>query len=622
MRAPIWLTVASLSFASIGCGDPIGPDEDEDARFQVVMPGKADDYFSNVASEFEVTGKVTVEMTDDEFADERLRDKLVAERISAVGVYLATYLTDKFRGIDINDDGEITDDEVFFHNEEYGNFKAMVRNRSVDVLGVEGADGTYEASFTLDLAGPRDLPEQLVEAGGERANGVGVRFDLRMPRGATTDSGGKPIRKFNPDKYEGELESVRLTLAALPEVGDAFPAYADFFGDGRYDITLYYGHDYNVVRSDLKDARLAFDTLVSLGFTPPVEKFEDLGADSGPFHKVVYTVRQDDGEACVTNEAINAFNDPSLTVETLREYGVRSDAARNVLDWRTGEDHKPGTLDDRKFSTLGDIDSVRGIGPATMTRIQDAVRGICDSPIRGARVEVRVFHSDMYLGKRAEQRERVLYELVERDVFFYNGHAGPYYGLYLDGDYEAYVDDSEFADLPFEPGRQHLFVAQGCQTYSQYADMLYANPSLSEENLDVITTVNYSYAQGTMNLFGRLVATEAGSPLHRPASYNELIAGLNGEYWNAEKSVFYGVMGIDDNPSLHPFATPSTIGDECATHDECGAATSGSYCSGFSDGINRCVARTAAPDGCPEDTSYAYLADGQTVIGGVCWQMD
>jgi len=39
-------------------------------------------------------------------------------------------------------------------------------------------------------------------------------------------------------------------------------------------MTLFHGHDYNKARSDLREAREAYDTLVALGFTAPVDAFE------------------------------------------------------------------------------------------------------------------------------------------------------------------------------------------------------------------------------------------------------------------------------------------------------------------------------------------------------------
>ena len=619
MGSTTWMLASALIFA--GCATEAEPDtagSDADS-WEIVMPGKADDYYSNVSTEFEVAGVVEVAMSDEEFADERLRDEAVARRISAVGIYLTTYVTDKFRGIDINGDGEISDDEVFFRNEEYGGFAAMVRNQSTEVLAIEGVDGAYTATFAIDLAGPRNLYDLLLADGAQRSDAAGVTFSLKMPAGATSAE-GRPIRNFDPNTYEGALESLELTMVELPEVGDAYPHYAEFFADNVLDITLYYGHDYNDARYDIQDARAGFDALLSLGFDSPVGSFEELGPDSGPFTKDVVVFKHDRGAACIENEAVSLFNHPFLDVAALQRIGVRSDAARHAIAQRNGPDGVFGTADDVLFESLQQIDDVRMIGPATIDKIESWGDTVCATPQRAASVHVRLFHSDMYEGARTAQRDQALFELTRRDVFFYNGHAGPYYGLYLDAANAAYIDDSEFAHVEFDGSRQRLFVAQGCQTYSQYADMLYANPALSEDNLDVITTVNYSYALGTMNLFARMVQTDEQG-IHWPAPYNELISGLNAEYWNDQKNVFYGVIGIDQNPSAHPHARPETIGQICSTHEECGLTTAGGYCAGFTDGIDRCVTRVVAEDACPAGTDYAYVADDQTVIGGVCYAM-
>src|SRR5512139_2872108 len=61
---------------------------------------KADDYYSNVAAEWEVRGSVKLKMTDAEYADEGKRKDLVSRRLTAVGLYLTAYVTDKFEGID------------------------------------------------------------------------------------------------------------------------------------------------------------------------------------------------------------------------------------------------------------------------------------------------------------------------------------------------------------------------------------------------------------------------------------------------------------------------------------------------------------------------------------------
>ncbi len=611
------LTVLSLG---VSCADAESSAPAERGSLDLVMPGKADDYFSNVSKEYEVKGAIEVAMTAEEFEDVVVREQLIASRISAVGVYLTTYLTDKFRGIDINGDGTIGDDEVFFRNTEYGGFKAMVRNHSTEVLAIEGQEGRYVVEFTIDVAGPNNLLELLLADGAEQGD-FGVSKTLEMPAGARSDQSGAPIRSFDPKTYAGELEQVVLEYTTLPEVQDAYPAYRDFMQDGRFEITMVFGHDYNAARYDLIDAREAFDALVADGFSAPVARFEDLRPDSGPFQKSIVSYRPI-LESCEEDHVVAKVNDPFLTETELEEMGLRSDMRRNLLAARAGADGKFGTLDDLEFKSLRDIDQVRMIGPATLGKMTQWAAPSCQTRQVEVRVDVRLFHSDMYVGSRAEQREQTIYELVKRDVFFYNGHAGPYYGLYLDAEYGAYIDHTEFASLPLDPDKQQLFVAQGCQTYSQYADMLYANEAKNEDNLDVITTVNYSYARGTMDLFRRLVQTDPYEPgVHEPATFNAMITELNAEQVNDHYTVFYGVIGIDQNEKLAPYAIAETVGQECQAHTECGDTYSGNVCAGFSDGVNRCVARTSAESGCPEGTNYAWVAGDSWVLGGVCWSM-
>jgi hypothetical protein len=57
-------------------------------------------------------------------ADGSDRDQQISRRLTAFGLYLTAWVEDKFRGEDLNGDGQITGNEVFFENDKYGNFKA------------------------------------------------------------------------------------------------------------------------------------------------------------------------------------------------------------------------------------------------------------------------------------------------------------------------------------------------------------------------------------------------------------------------------------------------------------------------------------------------------------------
>ncbi len=515
-------TLACLLLAA-GCTAQATPDL-LDGELHRVEEGKEDNYYSNVAYEYDVTGSVDVPMTAAEYENETTRADLVTRRLTAVAAYLTGYMTDKFRGIDENNDGEITEDEVFFHNEGYGGFSSMVRSYTVAPSNVHRDGDAVRVDFRLVVAGPPDL---LTRVPGMSGASGGVTFELKMPKGASVDPRNIPrqdiVRRFDPRSYEGDLETHNLTLAQRAQVGNAYPQFAAMMDDGVFDVTLFYGHDYNTSRSDISEAREAFETLKELGFRAPVEDFDDLKSDSGAFTRTAKA----NGE--------------------------------EVL------------------------------------------------------FEVRIYHSNMFETARRAQHDLALSELVARDVFFYNGHAGPYYGFYLDEHDAAKVWYSEFATLPFQRDRQQLAIAQGCQTYSNYADMLYASEAKDEGNLDVITTVNYSYGQGTMEIVRNLLKFDR-SGNHQPVDFYKIVADLNSNWTNRSRNVFYGVMGIEGNPQLHPYANANKIGEACTRASQCGDA-SGNVCVS-----RRCAAVSLAAEACPAGTRFDRLASGSTIVGGACFR--
>lgn len=530
MRASRIGYVAACLLGVAGCSsnEPgLGNDD-----FEAIEDGKVDNYYSNVAAEYEVSGTIRVAMSVAEYADELVRTRKVQERLSAVGLYLTTYMTDKFRGIDIDNDGTIEDNEIFFRNDGYGGFHAMVRNYSLETVSVTGdPEMGVQASFTLDLAGPKDLMRLLERADATATRGAGdtLAFSFQMPEGVTSNPDNparREIRNFDPRTYTGALESVALTMRAHAGIGNAFPQYDRFVEDGVFDVTLFFGHDYNMPRSDLREAEETFAKLEELGFDAPVDTFSQLGAESGPF------------------------------VRTAKANG------------------------------------------------------------RSVRFEVRVFHSDMFVGRRSAQHDLALSELVARDVFFYPGHAGPYYGFYLADEPGADVNYHEFATAPLTDKPQ-LFVAQGCQTYSQYADMLYANPAKDEGNLDVITTVNYSYGQGTLALLENLVRVNSRNQ-HSPSDFYSMVRDLNIEWYNQRESVFYGVIGMDGNSRLHPYAAVGAIGAPCNTAADCGDPA-GNACVRLTVAPSRrCAAIALAPEACPEGRVFRRLVRSGLIEAGAC----
>ena len=506
------LVAVGMLVALSGCSGTIDDTQTgasgEQADRQIVTPGKADNYYSNVSKEFEMEGTIDVELTTEEYADEATRNEKISQRTTAVGLYLTAYMTDKL--------------DDLFDNTDYGGFKAMVRNYSVEHENVKpGGDGTYDVTFTIDVAGPPEMAQMLLEDGAG-----GVEFGLEMPDGATSDrdsAGSRTVRNFDPASYSGELETIDLTATPHPKIKDSYPHYDSFTEDGVYDITVFFGHDYNEDRWDLRTAEEVFDALDRSGFEAPVGSFDELGADSGPFTK--------------------SFEDPAAGQEVT--------------------------------------------------------------------IEIRLFHADMYEGARDAQKEQAINALRNRDVFYYWGHAGPYYGFSLGPHSRADIDYQEIAEMDLTDKNQ-LVIASGCQTYSQYADMLYANPAKSEENLDVITTVNYSNLVAGDAILSGLVDVEEGQ--HRPKSFYELIEQVNAPWATRRMDTFYGVIGLEGNPQLHPYASTESIGQTCETDLDCGGHQNANVCV---DGS--CAARALTEGACPADSSFGLLGQGDQMDGGVCY---
>ncbi len=534
-----------LSFLVVSCTATSGSESDDIHR---VAPGKTDNYYSNVAREFEVRGAIELELTADEFADEAVRQEKADRRITAAVTYLTTFVTKKL--------------DKFFSNEEYGGFAAMVRNRLVTTTDfeerVDGSETTYWANFAITLAGPTELPGL-----------IGNNFELLMPKGKEASGGSlSTVRSFNPETYSGEIESIEVELRPIAAAGNAYPHYEAFVEDGVYDITMFQGYDYNEGRSDLMETIYLLSTFEALGFDlTQLDLLPQPDARLAQLYDDIYAHYLKEEEAGNTNEGFSVA-DWWARLEPYLEIATRMTA-------------KSGPIS-REISFGG----------------------------RPVLVEARIFHTELF-DDSSYQKQTALDEFVARDVFYYNGHAGPWYGFSLNSAGTADVKEADFAQAPFTD-RQQLFVANGCQTYSQYADTVYAHELKSVENLDVITTVNYSYGQGAIpSLAGLLHLDERGELI--PHHFEAILTYVNDNETNREKEVFYGVTGIEENPRVHPYANPQRIGEACTASAECGHVW-GNVCVSGACGVYALDANA-----CPEGTFGSPLADGDTIFAHGCF---
>jgi len=207
-----------------------------------------------------------------------------------------------------------------------------------------------------------------------------------------------------------------------------------------------------------------------------------------------------------------------------------------------------------------------------------------------------------------------------RDVVVYSGHSGPFYGFALANwkkTSEGDLDDAEMREIPMRSDYQ-LVLAEGCDTY-QIGDALKSNPNKGGKNVDTITTMTFSNASSpatVQNFMSALLARDSSNVL-RPQPVSRLLTQLDSESWGFKP--MYGMHGIDDNPTVVPFAKISNFGKSCSVNADCGGP--GNLCVGTAaSGGKKCTAACAANAGC--GTGYTCKAvassSSSTIYGRAC----
>ena len=230
------------------------------------------------------------------------------------------------------------------------------------------------------------------------------------------------------------------------------------------------------------------------------------------------------------------------------------------------------------------------------------------------RIEVHMVHPDMAADAPQRLVEAFKAHAATRDVVIYDGHAGydaGYSGVVVTYQPRTALSADAFKDLEL-PQKPQLFVFNGCKTYSVYPDALYANPNKTAANLDIISTVNFSWllemTRVTGDLLGSLTAVGATDGLHEAHSFARILADLNRDKsWD----VIYGVHGLDDNPHASPWGDPSLLCTACGHHADCAGADS--LCV---SGV--CGMACTADDGCPDSYSCRAVAYAGVITDHQC----
>ena len=231
-------------------------------------------------------------------------------------------------------------------------------------------------------------------------------------------------------------------------------------------------------------------------------------------------------------------------------------------------------------------------------------------------VRVRIVHVDMSTpDTRNLLVDAYKASMKNADVVIYDGHAGRQ--LTYSGVVVAYkparvaLPASEFRNAE-STDKQQIYLFNGCETYTGYADQLYLNPKRTPDNTDVITTGNFSAIQPKANqviaFIHSLIDQKSGAWV--PRSWDSVLGRMNAVGERSWVHV-YGVHGLDDNPKVSPLADVSKVGATCRFDSDCGAADS--RCLSVSSSKKVCGVACADTSGCPNGTK-CLLPRGRTSV--------
>lgn len=209
-------------------------------------------------------------------------------------------------------------------------------------------------------------------------------------------------------------------------------------------------------------------------------------------------------------------------------------------------------------------------------------------------------------GKILEQDMRD--SLAHREVIIFEGHSGPLYGFALANwkkTEEGDMDDSKIAGAEM-PKTYQIVLANGCDTYA-LGQAFWGNPAKADQqNLNVITTTDFSNA-GTEASAERLLKALYNQTSEKlvPVKVSELTAGLDSDQGYSFNSMF-GIHGVDANPRYNPMSDESKLCQTCAADSDCGA--DGNRCTKIKTSLKACTIGCIDDSGCPSNYACRSVA--------------
>lgn len=346
------LIACSLALSLFACVAPADDADPTSADGLASIPagfGKGDNYIATSAREYKFTGRALAKLPDGfEALEGPIREDTLDRAVTARKTELTRAAQRHVEKVmreanakrleenplpepDPNDPDAEKPEDPFVDYFIY--VKPSYQGGTAGDVVVDGPVAAFD--FEMEFVGANELIELVIGDDGDNA------FDLEI-----TGVDGNPT-------------TLAVTVEASPST-DAFPRYDALFADEVYDIAIHFGGDYNEERYDIETAKWTVEYLIESGWEAPVEKFEDLRHDSGPFkmsltaegralqaHVYVYHAQMDD-DAGVEQSLLRELVETSVKERDVVIYsGHAGSNAGMILDY-----HPRFELDDNEFDDI------------------------------------------------------------------------------------------------------------------------------------------------------------------------------------------------------------------------------------------------------------------------------
>lgn len=149
---------------------------------------------------------------------------------------------------------------------------------------------------------------------------------------------------------------------------------------------------------------------------------DDTSTEDSPDDRL--SVAFSDGKAdslfgeCETERALAMLNDVNTDIGTLKDGGLHTRAARNIIEARNGADGIAGTEDDVVFQDLREVDDVYYVGPVAFQQIATMVAPLC--VVQASQTEV-IFSPQPYENSHLKRVAELIDEAeVSLDIAMYS----------------------------------------------------------------------------------------------------------------------------------------------------------------------------------------------------------